>query len=235
MPKPRPILVAALALLVAATGSQAQTLRDKLQQGVQKGTSVVQQGAAAVQRGAAATVERIEDSVDSSVDLMTNEATVAESRDEIDLMAGAALSRLFIEQPDASDLFDRSAGYAVFDTRKLMLAAVSGGVGRGVAVSRNDDRRIYMKMGTAGVGVAVGGAGLESQVVILFQDPEDFDLFITDGVDAAAEAKAGFGDKSTNVGLSFIDGRAIFLLTDQGWRLSATAGGTKYWVDRTLN
>ena len=82
-------------------------------------------------------------------------------------MAGETLTRLFAEQPEAADLFELSAGYAVFDTRKVVLFGLAAGAGRGVAASRTDDRRIYMNMGTAGVGMSLGIGGFETQVVLL--------------------------------------------------------------------
>ena len=96
-------------------------------------------------------------------------------------MAGETLARLFVEQPEAADLFELGAGYAIFDTRKLVLFGVAAGAGRGVAVSRTDDERIYMNMGTAGVGMSLGIGGFESQVAILFEDEWDFNEFVTMG------------------------------------------------------
>ena len=230
-----PIPITRLALLTALTvtlaaGSHAQSLRERMQQGVSK----VQQGASEVQKGVAGVTGRIEESVDSSVDLMTNEPTPQETRDKLDAMADETLARLFVEQPEAADLFELSAGYAVFDTRKLVLFGLAAGAGRGVAVSRTDDeRRIYMNMGTAGVGMSLGLGGFETQVAILFKDEWDFDEFVTMGYDATAEAGSMFGDEKAEIGVRFVDGRAIFVLTKQGWKVSATAAGTKYWADGT--
>ena len=74
-------------------------------------------------------------------------------------MAGETLTRLFTEQPEAADLFELSAGYAVFDTRKLVLFGLAAGAGRGVAISRTGDERIYIDMGTADAGMTLGVGG----------------------------------------------------------------------------
>ena len=218
-------------LMLTAVGSHAQTLRERLQQGVSK----AQQGASAVQKGAAGVADTIDQNVDSTVDLMTNEPTPEETRAKLDAMAGDTLTRLFAEQPEAADLFALSAGYAVFDTRKLVLFGLAAGGGRGVAVSRTGDQRIYMNMGTAGVGMSLGIGGFETQVVILFQQERDFDEFVTMGYDATAEAGTMFGEEKAEVAARFVYGRAIFYLTKQGWKVSATAAGTKYWADQNLN
>jgi lipid-binding SYLF domain-containing protein len=60
-------------------------------------------------------------------------------------MAEKTLSQLFAEQPASRELFDRSAGFAVFDTREASFYVVAG-YGRGVAVDRRNDSRTYMKM-----------------------------------------------------------------------------------------
>ena len=222
----------ALTVTTLAASSHAQTLRERMQQGVSK----VRQGASEVQKGVAGATGRIEESVDFSVDLMTNEPTPQETRDKLDAMADETLARLFAEQPEAAELFDLSAGYAVFDTRKLVIFGLAAGAGRGLAVSRAEDqRRVYMNMATAGVGMSLGLGGFETQVAIFFQDQWDFDEFVTLGYDATAEAGSMFGDEKAEIGVRFVDGRAIFVLTKQGWKVSATAAGTRYWTDAHLN
>ena len=221
--------IARMALLTAAAvmftaGSHAQSLRERLRQ-----------GASEVQKGVAGVTGTIEENVDSSIDLMTNEPTPQETRAKLDAMAGETLARLFVEHPEAAELFELSAGYAVFDTRKVVLLGLAAGAGRGVAVSRTDHERIYMNMGTAGVGMSLGLGGFETQIAILFKEGWDFNEFVTTGYDATAEAGTMFGNDKAAFRARFVDGRAIFVLTKQGWKLSATAAGTKYWADDSLN
>ena len=232
MPTPRLALLTLIGVALASP-APAQSLRERMQQGASK-----------LQQGVEGAAGRIEQSVDSSVDLMTNEPTPQETRDELDAMAGETLARLFVEHPEAEELYERSAGTAVFDTRKLVLLGLAAGAGRGVAVPRSEDatgpdgeagRHIYMNMATAGVGMSLGLGGFETQVVILFEDAWDFDEFVSMGYDATAEAGSMFGDAKSDIGVRFVDGRAIFVLTGQGWKVSATAAGTRYWADTTLN
>ena len=92
-----------------------------------------------------------------------------------------------------------------------------------------------MNMGTAGVGMSLGIGGFETQIAILFKDAWDFSEFVTSGYDATAEAGSMFGEEKAELGIRFVDGRAIFVMTKQGWKVSATAAGTRYWVDENLN
>jgi hypothetical protein len=225
--------VAALtaAMLVPLPSAQAEGLGGLVRQGMNK----VGEGAQAVGRGAAHVGKAVDDSIRDTERALTNGDDPVAKRAELDAMANAALQRLFTEQPRAQELFLLSAGYAVFDTRRLSVAGVAAGGGKGIAVSRIDNRRIYMNMGTGGVSLQFGFGGFATQQVILFESPWDFENFLADGFDARAEAGAMVGKDTESLGLNFVDGRAVFALTGQGWKVSATATGTKYWADRVLN
>lgn len=218
------VVFTGLALCLSAAPGAADSLFGTISQGVSKAGQAV--------KGAA---DKAVDTVDSTVHIATNEGTPEEVRAEIDAIAEAALARLTQETPGAAELFEQSAGFAVFDTRRLTLLGVTGGFGRGVAVSRSDGTRDYMRMGTGGVGFSFGIGGLVSQMVILFEDDWTYRQFVTNGFDATATAGAMLGDEKPDLALQFVDGRSIFVLTDTGWKVSATAAGTKYWRDTNLN
>lgn len=220
------VLAAAMAAvwLGAATGVSAQSLRDRLSSGLNQAGTAVQNTARAVDQ-----------SVASAVDLARGEATPAETRATLDAMALATLQRLFAENPAAQAQFERSAGFAVFDTRRSTLLGITAGFGRGMAMSRPPGKPTYMRMATGGVGFAFGIGGFESQVVFLFETPVDFEIFVRQGLDASAQAVALAGDDKAEEVLRFVDGRSIFVLGRRGWRVGATAAGTKYWPDPALN
>jgi hypothetical protein len=92
-----------------------------------------------------------------------------------------------------------------------------------------------MKMGSGGVGIGYGLGGFDTQIVIFFQNLFGFEKFITQGLDASAEAGTITGDTSDQIALRFNDGRAVFVLTRKGWKISAKLAGTKYWPDEALN
>lgn len=210
-----------------SSGAVAQGLLGKLSKGAEKAAGFVGETA-----GKAAS--SLGDTIDSTVDLATGEETPQETREALDAMAAESLNRLFLENEATGNLFYESAGYAVFDIRKITFG-VAAGLGRGVAVSNETSDRTYMLMGSGGVGWSFGLGGFESQVVILFETIEGFESFIVDGYDATAEAGSMFGDDKIEQTVRFIDGRSIFVQSQKGWKVSATAAGTKYWVDDTLN
>ncbi len=132
-------------------------------------------------------------------------------------------------------LYARSAGQAVFDTRRLVIAGVAAGGGRGVGVPHDGMAPTSMSMGTAGVGLSFCIGGFDTKVVILFEDAASYRDFVVHGYDATAEAGSMFGEQEATAGLRFVDGRGIFHVTDSGWKVSATAIGTRYWPDADLN
>lgn len=212
-----------LAVALAAP-AHAQTLKERLQHGAQAVGGAIDR-----------TAKQVDSSIDSAVDLATNDPDPAVTRARLDTMAEVTLAGLFADQPAAREQFDVSAGYAVFDTRKASLLGVVAGFGRGVAVSLDTGARSYMTMGTGGVGFAFGIGGFESQVVILFETPADLDSFIRQGFDATAQAQAVAGSDKTGETLRFTNGRSFFVLDKKGWRVNASAAGTKYWLAPELN
>lgn len=155
-----------------------------------------------------------------------------EKRSEIDAVARESLDRVLKDAPGASDLFAEAAGYAVFDNLKISFI-FSGGGGVGVAVHKGSDQRTYMKMGTAGVGLGLGGQ--KYQVVFLFQTDDVFENFVEKGWQADAQANAVAGKAGANAEAAFIDGMAFYVVTEAGLMLQADISGTKYWKYDRLN
>lgn len=203
--------------------ASADTLRDKINRGAEKTANFARK-----------TAQSVDQTVDSTVALAKGEGSPEATRAKLDQMADATLARLFAETPGAAAMFDASAGYAVFDTRRSVLLGVAAGFGRGVAVSRPDGARTYMRMATGGVGLAFGIGGFESQIVILFETPVDFQRFVINGYDASAEAGAQAGNDKAGESLRFVQGQSFFVLGKKGWRVNAVAAGTRYWPDPVL-
>jgi lipid-binding SYLF domain-containing protein len=153
-------------------------------------------------------------------------------RAKIDEVAAETLERLFAENEKSRSLYDEAVGWAVFDNAKVAFG-ISGGGGKGVAVSKESGKRAYMNMGTAGIGLGLGVN--KYQVVFLFQDETTLGNFIDKGWQADAGATASAGKESAEAKTSFTNGLAIYQLTEKGLMLNADIAGTKYWLDKDLN
>ncbi len=156
----------------------------------------------------------------------------AAKRAAIDDMARQAVTRLLAENENASRLADSAVAYAVFDSFKLALF-VSGGGGVGIAVDNRTGEATYMKMGTGGIGLGLGGQSY--QLVFLFEDEATFRRFVDKGWHADASANAVAGTSGKNADASFSHGLAVFQLTNKGLMAQADVSGTKYWKHKKLN
>jgi len=231
-------LAFALILLLAPPLVGAEISLDSLKEGAAKAAQAVgdttkgaveSAGEAAGKAGGA-----VKDTVDSTKQSLSDEATPAATRAKLDAMAKATLRRLFAEEPGSRALFDRSAGYAVFDKREASYYVVAG-YGRGVAVNRRTGARVYMKMATTGAGLSFGLGGFASQLVILFEDGATLDRFLAEGLDATAGVGAMAGAEKEQLRLGFDEGKALFVLTGKGWKVGAKLTGSRYWPDAALN
>jgi len=169
--------------------------------------------------------------------LAEEEKTSAELKEEskrakINEVAEETLQQLFTENANAKSLYDKAVGWAVFDNTKVALG-VSGGGGNGVAVSKTSGKKAYMKMGTGGVGLGLGVN--KYQIVFLFQDEKTLKNFIESGWQADAGATASAGKASAEAKTNFVNGLAIYQLTEKGLMLNADIAGTKYWLNDKLN
>lgn len=219
--------VLALLLVIAPTVASAQLSLEGIKGGAAKAAQAV--GDAAGKATGAVT-----ETVDSTKKSLSDEATPAQTRAKLDAMAKTTLARLFAEEPGSRPLFDRSAGYAVFDKREASFYVVAG-YGRGVAVDAKTGARVYMKMATTGAGLSFGLGGFASQLVILFKDSADFDTFVARGLDATAGVGTMAGEEKQDLGVRFDDGKAVFVLTGKGWKVAAKLTGSRYWPDEALN
>lgn len=230
---PRVLLIAAAICLAGPVS--AEGVLDKIKKGVENTTDAVGRGAETVGQTLEKGASAVDETITSTSDLLSNEATPEETRAKLDVIASDVLAQLLTENREAQALYDVSAGYAVFDSRKVSVFPVSAGYGRGVAVNKDTGQHTYMNMGTGGVGAAIGIGGFETKFVILFETEADLDSFITHGYDATAESGAMYGEERTDETLRFTDGRSFFVLSKKGWRVSAGASGTKYWKSPELN
>ena len=162
--------------------------------------------------------------------LAQGSAEVQQRRQETDSNAQSVLDDL-LKQESARDLYSRAVGYAVFTVTKGGFI-VSGGGGNGVAVDKASGQRTYMRMGTAGVGLGIGGQ--RYSLVMLFETKDRLDKFVAGGWDSRATAEAAAGKEGVAVQSSFFDGVAFYQITEKGLMAQADVSGTKFWVNDEL-
>ncbi len=155
-----------------------------------------------------------------------------EKRDKIDVNTRYGLERLLTEDAKAKRLFESAHGYAVFDATKIAIGLTAGG-GSGVAVEKETGKRVYMKMGTGGIGLGLGGQAYK--LIFLFEDEGTYFDFVYKGWEANASANAVALRAGANAEATFTNGMAVYQLTDAGLMISADIAGTRYWRNTKLN
>lgn len=155
-----------------------------------------------------------------------------EKRAAIDKVAQEALDEILEKAGKAKDLYANAHGWAVFDNLRVTFI-FSGGGGSGVAVNKSTEERTYMKMGTGGISLGIGAQ--KYQVIMFFQTEEVLTNFIEKGWKAETGANAAAGSAGANIGTTFVNGIAVYQITESGLMASADISGTKYWVDKDLN
>lgn len=155
-----------------------------------------------------------------------------EKRAEINKVAQEALDEVLEKAERSKDLFGKAYGWAVFDNLRVTFIFTGGG-GSGVAVNKSTGDRTYMKMGTGGLALGIGAQ--KYQVIMFFENEEVFTNFIEKGWKAETGANAAAGTAGANAGTTFINGIAVFQITESGLMASADISGTKYKVDKDLN
>jgi lipid-binding SYLF domain-containing protein len=132
----------------------------------------------------------------------------------------------------AQELINNAYGYAVFDTTKGGFL-VTGAGGTGAAMRKGGQNPVYMHMGAGGVGL---GAGIENyKLVLLFEDKDTYDRFVDGAWSAGSSAQAAArGEGKAAVG-KFVNGVAVYHLTDKGVIAQVDVTGVKFWPSDRLN
>ena len=156
----------------------------------------------------------------------------ASKRAKIDETADKTKDDVLAGNEKAKDLYGKAYGWAAFDNLKIGFG-FSGGGGNGVAVVKKDGHRTYMKMGTAGIGLSLGAK--KYQVLFLFQDKQTFVNFVENGWQADASAGAQAGGEGVGAQTGFVNGIAVYQISDKGLMATADIAGTKYEKNDKLN
>jgi lipid-binding SYLF domain-containing protein len=156
----------------------------------------------------------------------------ASKRAKIDETADKTKDDVLAGNDKAKELYKDAYGWAAFDNMKIAFG-FSGGGGNGVAVNKGAGHRTYMKMGTAGIGLSVGAK--QYQLLFLFQDKQTFDNFVDKGWQADASAGAQAGGEGAGVQTGFVNGIAVYQVSDKGLMATADIAGTKYEKNDKLN
>lgn len=152
-------------------------------------------------------------------------------------MRQKTLAELYEQRPQARKEVANAKGYAVFSNVGVQIAFVNAGGGTGVVRDHRTGGDVFMKMGTAGLGIGLGIK--DFRAIFIFHDRSALDNFIDKGwdfqgqADAAAQINDVGGERGEAASAS--PKVTVYQFTENGLALQASLNGTKYWKDKKLN
>ena len=172
------------------------------------------------------------DEPDESSDDRADQRELAEEREELVRTAEETIDQLRAQDQSAAELYEEAHGYAVFDTTKGGLI-VTGAGGTGVAMEKDGTEHTFMHLGQAGIGL---GAGLENyRLVLLIEDEQAYEDFVSGQWDGSISAQASAGDEGVSAEEQFVDGIRAYRLTDAGLMAQVDVSGIRFWASEDLN
>jgi len=147
------------------------------------------------------------------------------------------LDELYAAKPEAREKVAKAAGTGYFSNVNVNLLVMSTENGYGVVHDNETGKDTYMKMAGAGVGL---GAGVKDyRAILVFNDAQVMQEFITKGMNFGgstdATAKTKEDGTSAAAAATATQGMEVYQFTEKGLSLQATVGGTKFWPDDSLN
>ena len=162
--------------------------------------------------------------------------TAGDKRQAILNMQQEVLAELYRSKPGVRSQIANAPGYAVFSNANVNLILASFSGGNGIVKDNRTGKRIYMKMGEAGIGLGLGVK--DFRAVFVFHNRDTLQQFIDSGWEfgAHADAAAKANEKGGAIGGEILlDGVTVYQMTESGLALQATVKGTRYWKDTELN
>jgi len=159
-------------------------------------------------------------------------------RDSIRTMAQQTLDDLYKKEPAAKSAVAGATGYAVFSDFGFKVMIMGAAHGKGMAVHKASKQETFMKMMELQPGLGVGAE--KYRLVLIFENPEAYNKFVTSGWDLGANAMAAAKSDSEGGGgaagaVTFREGVKMYQLSDTGVVVGVSITGAKYYKDGDLN
>jgi lipid-binding SYLF domain-containing protein len=159
------------------------------------------------------------------------------ARDSIRAMTQQTLADLYKTEPAAKGLVAGAAGYAVFSDFGFKVMVMGGAHGKGMAVGKAAKQETFMEMTEFQPGLGVGAQ--KFRLVLILENPEAYNKFVTSGwefgANAMAAAKSGSEGGAAAGAVSFSEGVKMYQLDNTGAIVGVSITGAKYSKDGHLN
>src|SRR4051812_25310776 len=160
-----------------------------------------------------------------------------QKREQTRKMASATLVDLYDLEPASQPIIQKSAGYAVFDSKGTDFPVVSTARASGIVVNSRTSEETFMKMTLAGARLGLGVK--DYRVVFRFETPRALSQFVNLGWDSSGQADAVAKPRESGAANSgsanVAPGVWVYQITNNGLAPPLTLHGTKYFKDDDLN
>ena len=158
-------------------------------------------------------------------------------RAKLDEMSVQVLDRMYQKYPSSKEAVENAYAYCTISASAVKWGFYGDDHGRGVAVNKQTDERIYMKMKEMSLGVNFGAK--EYDLLFVIQDQKAWERFISGSIKFGSEASAQASDGVS--GGSFADAKVIakgvwvYQLDKKGLAVELSFKGMRISPFRSLN
>ena len=160
-----------------------------------------------------------------------------EIRAKLDEMSTQVLERMYEKYPSSKSAVENSYAYCTISASGVKWGLVGDDHGRGVAVNKQTDEKIYMKMKEVSLGVNFGAKEYDLLFVII--NEESWKRFISGnikfGTEVSAQASDGVNGDTFADATIVANGVWVYQLDKKGLAVELSFKGARISPYRTLN
>ena len=160
-----------------------------------------------------------------------------EVRAKLDDMSVQVLDRMYQKYPSSKEAVENAYAYCTISASAVKWGFWGDDHGRGVAVNKQTDERIYMKMKEVTVGINVGAK--EYDLLFVIQDQKAWERFISGnikfGSEASAQASDGVSGGTIADAKVIAKGVWVYQLDKKGLAVELSFKGARISPFRSLN
>ena len=158
-------------------------------------------------------------------------------RAKLDNMSEQVLQRMYAKYPDAETAVKNSYAYCTISSSSVNWGFFGSDRGRGLAYNRYLDKKVYVKMNEAKLGLSIGAK--EYDLLFIIQSQEAWERFISGSIKFGTEVSAQASDGVTSdtfVNATVIaNGVWVYQLDKKGLALELSFKGAQITPYKTLN
>ncbi|WP_373059606.1 YSC84-related protein [Zunongwangia sp. H14] len=156
---------------------------------------------------------------------VTSCSSLSTSPDKLVKDAQNAKEAMIEAQPDIQELFQTSAGYAIFPNVGKGAYVLGGASGNGI-LYENGNMQGYTELKQLDIGFQIGGKAYRE--VIFFQTDSAVEDFKSGDYELTANASAVILEKGRSKSIDFQDGVGVAIMPKAGAMAGVSVGGQKF-------